>query len=187
MRFLSNFKLRAGVIGCGLLFPLAGFASHPLFAPFTSLDTPMMDVQGVYQDQVTFECALREGEWRYCAEFNYYDLPVFAQFFSDDAQINRVQLELVSSAFYLSQLQFNLRRDGFQPRRVSYGEHDFNVQEALKHSTSEVVDRQLIELINQRPINSVLSMQWVKSSNELLIEAKIQDDGVDLVLEMTRQ
>ncbi|MGL6312350.1 hypothetical protein [Vibrio sp. WXL103] len=170
-----------------MLFPLAGFASHPLFTPFTSLDTPMMDVQGVYQDQVTFECALGEDEWRYCAEFSYYDLPVFAQLFSDEGQINQVRLELASSAFHLSQLQFNLRRDGFQPHRVSYAEHDFNVQEALKHSPPEVVDRQLIELINQRPRNSILSMQWVKSSNEVLIQAKIQDDGTDLVLEMTRQ
>ncbi|MDN2483782.1 hypothetical protein [Vibrio agarivorans] len=151
---------------CGLMVVSVGArANHPLFFPFVDVTSPLIGTSQAYEDEVTFECSERESQWRYCAEFNYYQVPVFAYFYSHQGQIDKAVLELESSPVNFTQLQYNLRRDGFEPVLAVTNNGRFDVIERLKKAPEYQVNAELVQFINQRPIDGEMEMTWVNNSN----------------------
>ncbi|MGR5166259.1 hypothetical protein ACPV5L_03525 [Vibrio astriarenae] len=188
MNVKSNAELRfKSALMCGLMLVSVGAtANHPLFFPFVDVTSPLIGPSQAYEDEVTFECSERESQWRYCAEFIYYQVPVFAYFYSHQGQIDQAVLELESSPVNFTQLQYNLRRDGFEPVLAVTSNGRFDVIERLKKAPEYQVDAELVQFINQRPIDGEMEMTWVNNANSAEITATLIYKVETLTLGFTR-
>lgn len=73
----------------------------------------------------------------------------------------------------LSQLQLNLRRDGFQLVKISIEQQEFNIKAALQTMAANEVDKALVTFINQSPQSSERVLSWQASVGQ----AELRSDG----------
>lgn len=114
----------------------------------------------------------RSGQWRLCdsdngvwcqEELSYYNQAGYAEL---SLVAHNVELEMLFlfSSHTLSELQLNLRRDGFILRRVLLGEALFDVEAQLIEAETEQqvrdLDKKLIQFLNQTDQNQPRVMHW---------------------------
>lgn len=119
--------------------------------------------------------ACGEGELRYCLdEFGYYRLSFYAELVITADTVN-LTLLAPYSAHQLSEVQLNLRRDGFLLDRISIAKESFNVTEALRLAKStkqrNQVDKALIQFLNRFPQEAVREMDWTHSKWQAILHS----------------
>ncbi len=73
----------------------------------------------------------------------------------------------------LSQLQLNLRRDGFQLVKISIEQQEFDLEAALQTMPANEVDKTLVTFINQSPQSAERVLSWQASVGQ----AELRSDG----------
>jgi hypothetical protein len=127
----------------------------------------------------------RSGEWIQCDseskvwcqnDLSYYNHSGYAEL-SLALLETQIDIFFIFSPHTLSELQLNLRRDGFTLNRVLIGEDLFDVEAQLHAAETERqvhdVDKKLIRFLNKSNKNQPRDMYWV---NPLWL-AKLSSDG----------
>ncbi|WP_394245017.1 hypothetical protein [Vibrio astriarenae] len=186
----KSLKVRGAACALTLLsvwFSTASWANHALFFPFVDTQQPLGVMSDVFEDEYTFECSETDEQWRYCAEFVYYQTPVFAYFYESAGVIKRAELEVEPSMNHLAQVQYNLRRDGFEISSVSHGGEVFDVEKQLKMVSPSDVDKALIEFINSHSPSEPIKLVWNKHDSQSSVVAVVTNDISMLQLTFTRE
>ncbi|NVD05955.1 hypothetical protein FCU94_03410 [Vibrio sp. JPW-9-11-11] len=110
-------------------------------------------------------------EQRWCQDMvTYYQELLYAQ-----AELTPHRLEVVLigefTSHRLSQLQLNLRRDGFELVKVEFGQQVFDVAEALQTMPAVEVDKALIVFINQYRQSTQRVLTWHASFGRALLHS----------------
>lgn len=145
-----------------------------------------MQIDSAFEDDRTFECSESDEQWRYCAEFDYYKTPVLAFFYSKDDYIQRAVLEAEGTISTLSQLQYNLRRDGFEIAQLTHSGEVFDVKHQVEVNTLESVDQALIEFVNRHHSDMPFKMTLNKVGSQSLIQVIVRYRPAYLSLTFSR-
>ncbi|GAL09693.1 hypothetical protein JCM19233_670 [Vibrio astriarenae] len=186
----KSLKVRGAACALTLLsvwFSTASWANHALFFPFVDTQQSLGVMSDVFEDEYTFECSETDEQWRYCAEFVYYQTSVFAYFYESAGVIKRAELEVEPSMNHLAQVQYNLRRDGFEVSSVSHSGEVFDVKKQLKMVSPSDVDKALIEFINSHSPSEPITLVWNKYDNQSDARAVVAYDVLMLQLTFTRE
>ncbi|MDE1315943.1 hypothetical protein MEG05_18235 [Vibrio aestuarianus] len=134
--------------------------------PFVDQNTPPLTQSDLTQRNDMVECGDEHRSPIYCSDVvEYYKTSAWAELEIIDNKVTSVRMHIDFSRIAHSDLQLNLRRDGFQLTQVMIGDQRFSVQEQLaKHSMPEV-DKALVLFLNKTPATFPQQQQWQKGNN----------------------
>lgn len=133
-----------------------------------------------------FDCGLEVQEL--CSdEVRYYNLPVYVVLTVREGVVDEVTFTMDFSSYNLSQLQLNLRKDGFWLSKISYGGDTFDVRREIEARPTEIaeVDKSLIEFINARPSDTPVHSRW-RYKKALSPRLELVSDGQEIRLTLVR-
>lgn len=112
------------------------------------------------QGQGLFDCGEVKGK-EYCSEpVKYYNTNVESSLWVEEGIVNEVDVLSPFSALSYSELQLNLRKDGFALAWIKIGEKSIDVIEALKQKPLYKVDRDVVMFMNKGPISTPRQLIW---------------------------
>ncbi|NOI65205.1 hypothetical protein [Vibrio sp. 99-8-1] len=155
-------------IACLLLL----FVVTPLYAnAFTSgwlatvisEPTDKLSLQQLQQSADLYDCGLEEENQSFCSDtIRYYSTAVVARFDVEQGWVDKIELSCPFSNQAYTQLQLNLRKDGYVLVKVSVEDKEYDVIEQLKHKTMNQVNRDVVMFINASALVSHKVMHWQK-------------------------
>ncbi|CAH8239117.1 conserved exported hypothetical protein [Vibrio aestuarianus] len=150
--------------------------------PFVEQNTHPLTQSELTQRNDMIECGDEHRAPIYCSDVvEYYKTSARAELEITNSEVSSVRMHIDFSRMAYSDLQLNLRRDGFQLTQVMIGDQYFSVQEQLtKHSMPEV-DKALVLFLNQTPTIFPQQQQWQKGNNI----AQLVTDGQAICLVFT--
>lgn len=168
----------------GLLLMLVsqvGYAAHPdLLLPFLGYDETWPTQQSIEQNPYWFECNESHARRSWCSdEFDYYSVKVWGEVTgaNNDGVIG-LTLHTAYTRHIWTQLQLNLRKDGFEITHVQIGDKSFSVQDELNLESREQVDKSLVLFLNQSAAIFPQTIDWRYGQ----ARAKLESDGQNVYL-----
>jgi hypothetical protein len=133
-----------------------------------------------------FDCGEQEFV-EYCAfEVNYRGVDVDIRFVTKDDKVIKSIITAPFTTHAYSQLQTNLRVDGYQLAEVKMGSLHFNIQEQVELHGMLTADQKLIKFLNSAPIQESKLFTWVRKNeiqNTLATETlSMTSDGTEIVM-----
>lgn len=160
---------------------LAGFVSpsalafYPLWlAPLMLDEEPQWTLAQVSAQSDLFDCGLEADNELFCSdEIRYYKVPVLAEISIDDGDMSQIQLQRGYSLLHYSELQINLRKDGFLLKEVHIGGESFIVDDVLKTMSMEAANKALVPFLNRSTFENQRTLLWLRGDKS---RAKLTTD-----------
>lgn len=134
--------------------------SLPWLAPMLMDDASHWDVDSLNAMQGLFDCGEQQGK-QYCsAPVSYYKTEVESTLWVEDGQVNIVEVLSPFSALSYSELQLNLRKDGFMLAWIKIGKKRIDIIDELKHKALYKVDRDVVMFMNKGAIDTPRQLIW---------------------------
>lgn len=159
-------------IACYALFTLLlSLFCWPLFAYQKTLTLPWLAAmhiddarhwQSVPLNEMKglFDCG-EEANTQYCsAPVKYYKTEVESNVWVKNGLVDSVDVYAAFSALSYSELQVNLRKDGFMLAWIQIGDESIDVIDALKHKPLYKVDRDVVMFMNKGAISTARKLIW---------------------------
>lgn len=167
-----------------LLAVWSGYAQalhHELLLPFLNSTQRLPTVEDIKQNDTWWECAELDTQPRWCSDsFQYYATSVWASITFDAQGQAGLTLYTAYSAHDWSQLQYALRRDGFQIAEVTIADQQFSITQQLTHYTATKVDRELVLFLNQYASQFPKQQTWWLKQRQ----AQLFTDGKEIQLHL---
>ncbi|MGF1755809.1 hypothetical protein L4C33_19725, partial [Vibrio makurazakiensis] len=187
---------------CFFLFSSNLYAKEPWFLREV-FNTHSVKPNAAYyvNDAGLFECGL-DSVVLCSDEVSYYTTRLFMELHIENERVDKVVMALDFSAISYSQIQLNLRKDGFQLEEITIEGERFSVREALLNydhkslvgATAKIVpngaalsqiDKELVEFINSRPSNARSMSVW-RVANETSPVVMLEKDSEEIRLSLDR-
>jgi hypothetical protein len=111
-----------------------------------------------------YDCGETE-EREYCSEVvNYYSTEVESYLWLSSGRVEKLELAAPFSNSAYSSLMLNLKRDGFVLARVELAQQVIDVAKALQSMEGFEVNREVVMLMNRRPLSSPRKLLWVPAA-----------------------
>lgn len=168
----------------GLLLMLvsqASYAAYPDFLlPFLGHDKTWPTQQSIKQSPYWFECNESDARLSWCSdEFDYYSVTMWGEVTgSNNDSVSDLTLHSAYTRHSWTQLQLNLRKDGFEIVQVEIGDKQFSVPDALDSGSPEQANRDLVVFLNQSAWVFPQVMYWQHGH----VRAKLESDGQNVYL-----
>ena len=141
-------------------FAYANTLSLPWLEPMLIDDTSSWEAESLNEMQGLFDCGEEEGK-EYCSEpVKYYKTEVESHLWVEEGQVNKIEVFSPFSALSYSELQLNLRKDGFILGWIKIGEKSIDVIEELKQKPLYKVDREVMLFMNNGSIATPRQLIW---------------------------
>ncbi|WED24499.1 hypothetical protein L3Q72_16620 [Vibrio sp. JC009] len=171
---------------------LAGVAplSLPWLASVLQENAPAFGPGSLSQMESLYDCGEKEGE-RFCSDpVKYYKVTVNGSIWLSEGAVVKVTLTTAYSAFSYSELQLNLRKDGFALAEIHADNVYFNVAGELKSKSLTQVDREAFILLNKGSAARPKTLIWVPEEQLLAGNpsryAELKSDGKSVELSFYR-
>lgn len=140
----------------------SAFAFYPLWlAPLMLDDEPQWTLSQVSAQSDLFDCGLEADNQRFCSdEIRYYKVPVMGEVFIAEDSMSQIQLQRDYSLLHYSELQINLRKDGFLLKEAHIGGESFIVDEVLKTMSMEEANKALVPFLNRPTDANERTLVW---------------------------
>ncbi|WGV98724.1 hypothetical protein QF117_01800 [Vibrio sp. YMD68] len=135
-----------------------------------------------------YDCGLEQDDQAFCSdEVRYYKTPVVVTLLVDpdthafdkrasDKRVTKAKLSADFSPIHYTDLQLNLRKDGFHIVEVYKAGRRFLVAEEIRFSDLQAADKALIEFMNQGTIDDPIEVRW-----QLAHKARTKNNEVEAV------
>ncbi len=142
------------------LFAYANTLTLPWLEPMLIDDASSWATKSLNEMEGLFDCGEEEGK-EYCSErVKYYNTEVESYLWVEDGQVNKVEVSSPFSISSYSELQLNLRKDGFVLAWIKIGEKSIDVIEELKLKPLYKVDREVVMFMNKGSIATPRQLIW---------------------------
>jgi hypothetical protein len=165
---------------------LAHSANYPWVESYISGQTSLANRTQLLALPDVFDCGEQEFV-EYCAfDVNYRGVDVDIRFVTKDDKVIESIITVPFTTHAYSQLQTNLRVDGYQLAEVKMGSVSFNIKEQIELHGMLTADQKLIKFLNSAPIQESKLFTWVRKNeiqNMLATETlSMTSDGTDIVM-----
>ncbi|WP_022941927.1 hypothetical protein [Psychromonas hadalis] len=144
----------------GPLFAYPNPQSLPWLAPMLIEDASHWPIETLNEMQGLFDCGELQGK-QYCsAPVNYYKTEVESTLWLKSGLVDVVEVLSPFSALSYSELQLNLRKDGFVLAWIKIGEKSIDIIDELKHKALYKVDREVVMFMNKGAIDTPRQLIW---------------------------
>ena len=142
------------------LFAYSNTLTLPWLEPMLIDDASTWATESLNEMKGLFDCGEEEGK-EYCSEpVKYYKTEVESSLWVEDGQVNKVEVFSPFSPLSYSELQLNLRKDGFSLAWIKIGEKSIDVIEELKQKPLYKVDREVVMFMNKGSIVTPRQLIW---------------------------
>lgn len=142
----------------------ASLTTMPWLEPMLLADDSHWMVSSLKHMEKLYDCGEVE-EQEYCSEIvNYYSTQVESTLWLKNSRVTQLELAAPFSNNAYSSLMLNLRRDGFVLARVELGQQVIDVAKALQSMKDFEVNREVVMLMNRRPLSSPRKLLWVPAA-----------------------
>lgn len=132
----------------------------PWLVPMLSDEVPAWHIELLNQTQALFDCGEEEHK-KYCSEpVNYYKTPVDSFLLLEQGSVNKIEIVSTFSAINYSELQLNLRKDGYVLAWLEIGDKHIDIIEELKTKPFHVIDREVVMFMNKGKITTPRKLIW---------------------------
>ncbi|MGC9401172.1 hypothetical protein ACP43V_01895 [Vibrio genomosp. F10 str. 9ZC157] len=150
------------VVVCLVMAPSYASAEASTFLrPFLSQEAPL-SLSQLRENTDLYDCGLEQDDQEFCSdEIRYYKTRVVVTLLvGSDTRVTKVKLSADFSPIHYTDLQLNLRKDGFHIVEVRKSGRHFLVAEEIRLADRQAVDRALIEFMNQGAIDDPIEVRW---------------------------
>lgn len=113
------------------------------------------------QSGQVYDCGLEEEDREFCTDvMKYYNTNVEGRLFVIDALVQRIDITTSFTASAYSELQMNLRKDGFSLSKASIAGEEFDVLDQLKSKTVDEVNRDFVQFLSGSSITGMRTFEW---------------------------
>lgn len=113
------------------------------------------------QDSAFYDCGLSAEDSEFCSDATrYYGVEVDARLFVDNGFVVKAELTADFTSSTYTELQLNLRKDGFVLSKAKIGPREFDVIERLKQAPIKQVNREVVMFLNEGPLTSKRAFTW---------------------------
>jgi hypothetical protein len=142
------------------LFAYPNPLSLPWLSPMLIEDANHWPTETLNEMQGLFDCGEQQGK-QYCsAPVSYYKTEVESTLWIEGGRVHTVEVLSPFSALSYSELQLNLRKDGFVLAWIQIGEKSIDIIDELKHKALYKVDRDVVMFMNKRAIDTPRKLIW---------------------------
>lgn len=142
------------------LFAYSNTLTLPWLEPMLIDDASSWATKSLNEMEGLFDCGEEEGK-EYCSEpVKYYNTEVESYLWVEDGLVNKVEVSSPFSILSYSELQLNLRKDGFVLAWIKIGEKSIDVIEELKLKPLYKVDREVVMFMNKGSIATPRQLIW---------------------------
>ncbi len=144
------------------LFSRSVFAFYPLWlAPLMLGDEPQWTLSQVSAQPDLFDCGLKADNELFCSdEIRYYNIAMLAEVTIEAGYMSQIQLQRDYSLLQYSQLQIDLREDGFLLKEAHIGGKSFMVGEVLEAMSMEEANKALVPFLNRPALANHRTLLW---------------------------
>lgn len=138
------------------------YAADPVWLRqvLNSNDEPLT-LERVKHDSSLFDCGLEKEDEKFCSDVvRYYKTEVTAEIFFTESRFDKLVLNSAFSPLVYSDLQLNLRKDGYGLVNIKIGDVLFDVEKQLLQLSPDVVDKELISFLNSQPLSVPRALVW---------------------------
>jgi hypothetical protein len=143
------------------------------------------------QDSAFYDCGLSAEDSEFCTDaIKYYGVEVDARLFVENGLVVKAELTSGFTPSTYTELQLNLRKDGFVLSKAKIGPREFDVLEKLKQDPIKQVNREVVMFLNEGPLTSERTFTWYP--NDEYYEqmptrfAQFESDGKNIRLQFVR-
>lgn len=146
---------------CLFAFPLSAYANTlPWLEPMLVDDAGSWETGSLNEMKGLFDCGEEEGK-EYCSEpVKYYKTEVESYLRVEEGRVGRIEISSPFSPLSYSELQLNLRKDGFALAWIKIGDKSIDVIAALKQKPLYKVDREVVMFMNKGSIATPRQLIW---------------------------
>ncbi|MDN3696004.1 hypothetical protein QWY97_01360 [Vibrio cortegadensis] len=166
---LFPMRLSTLIFGVSCFFVLPSYAADPswLREALSSADGSLA-LESIKYDNTLFDCGLEKENEKFCSDVvRYYKTEVTAEIFFVENRFDKLVLNSAFSPLVYSDLQLNLRKDGYGLISIKIGNSFFDVEKKLLQSSPDAVDKKLITFLNSQPLSVPRILVWRHKSESL--------------------
>lgn len=150
---------------CGLfsssIFAYPNALSLPWLTPMLEDDVHAWSIDSLNEMQGLFDCGEIEEGKEYCSEtVKYYNTKVESYLWVEEGIVTKIEVLAVFNALNYSELQLNLRKDGYVLAWIEIGDKSINVIKELKLKALYKVDRDVVMFMNKGSITTSRKLIW---------------------------
>lgn len=142
------------------LFAYPNPQSLPWLAPMLIEDASRWPIHSLNEMQGLFDCGEQAGKHYCSAPVHYYKTEVESRLWVENGLVDIVEVESPFSALSYSELQLNLRKDGFVLAWIKIAEKSIDIIDELKHKPLHKVDREVVMFMNEGSIETPRQLIW---------------------------
>lgn len=147
-----------------LLFSSTAFANMLSFSWLPSILSGEFlgySLEKVKQSMDLYDCGLEEENREFCSDvIKYYQTDVEVKILIENEFVSSIELRSPFSASAYSELQLNLRKDGYSLSEATVEGSIYDVIAALKHKPMKQVNREVVLFLNNGKLSSDKTLLW---------------------------
>lgn len=134
---------------------------QPMIDPVTS----PWHLEQLQDSTILYDCGMEEEDREFCSDIvKYYNVDVNSRLFVTNGLVNEIELTAPFSPSAYTELQLNLRKDGYVLSKAQIEDKHFDVISELAKSSIKLVNRQLVMFLNQGSISTDRKLTWFPNS-----------------------
>ena len=161
-------------------------------APMLDDSEPVWTLTVVRQSSEVYDCGLEEENREFCTDIvKYYNTEVEGRLLVIDGLVKEIETTTVFSASTYSELQMNLRKDGFSLSSAMISGQKFDVLKELEIKTVDEVNREFVRFLSASRITDKRTFEWRPKtdyhSGEPGRRVRFSSDGKQITLRFIRK
>lgn len=177
----------------GLLSSASAMAFPPQWLlPMLETSQPLWTLAQAQESTQLYDCGLEEEDREFCSErVKYYDTDVEGRLLISAGLVQEIEITADFSAYRYSELQLNLRKDGFNLYSAKINGEAFNIPQRLSRQTADEVNRDFIRFTGNSGIGTNRRFEWRPKSDFATTEPErkvvFTSDGKRITLQFLRK
>jgi len=142
-------------------------AFYPLWLnPMMLEDEPQWSLEQVTQQIELFDCGLEADNQHFCSDVvYYYRIPMYSEVDIENGKMSQVSLQQEYTLIRYSDLQINLRKDGFLLKEAQIGGAAFVVADILSEVSVEEANKALVMFLNRPAKDNKRTLVWQRGDH----------------------
>lgn len=133
--------------------------------PMIDPNTAPWNLERLQDSMDLYDCGLEQEYEEFCSDVTkYYNVDVESRLLVTDELVHEIEITSPYSSLMYSELQLNLRKDGYVLAKAIIEGKEYNAIEELKNKPIKLVNREMVMFLNEGPISSERQLTWYPNS-----------------------
>lgn len=161
-------------------------------APMLDDSYPVWTLTMLQQSDEVYDCGLEDENREFCTDIvKYYNTEIEGRLLVIDGLVKKIETTTVFSTSTYSELQKNLRKDGFSLSKAMISGQKFDVLKQLECKTIDEVNRDFVRFLSASRITDKRTFEWRPKtdyhSGEPSRWVQFSSDGKQITLRFIRK